>query len=178
MNTITQSGLELPAIDGITGGWVLDRFSHPQLGMTRTAVVLGQAKVGGIAPAAMQLADRMAAIVQRRPVPPDMIVAAVPSATGINEEFAARIAEVLRLPFVEVFGVRSGIFGRLDGSVRGRIKPKVRRVTPHVLLVDDAVRTGDTLRSCAAMLRERGAEGVWAVAAVAFDGATEVPAFF
>jgi hypothetical protein len=178
MTTIIHSGLELPAIDGITGGWALDRFSHPQLGMTRTAVVLGRAKVAGMEASAAQLGDRMGSLVHGRSLPADLVVTAVPSPTGINEAFARRVAETLGLTCAELLVGRSGIVSRFDVSVHGRIKPKVRRAPAHVLLVDDAVRTGGTLGGCAAMLRRRGAESVWAVVAVAFgDAAGDVAPF-
>ncbi len=70
-------------------------------------------------------------------------------------------------PIERLLGVRTGLLGRLDGSVRGRIKARVGSSPKRVLLVDDAIRSGETLRTCAALLRARGAEEIWAVAAVA-----------
>lgn len=167
MTTITHTELELTGIEGIDGCWALDRFSHPQLGLTRTALVLSRAKVAGMGPAAAQLGDRMGSVALRRRLPDDVVVVAVPSAAGLSDELAARVAEALERPTSAVLGVRHGLLGRLDGSVRGRIRAKGRRAPAHVLLVDDSVGSGETLRSCAAMLRERGARQVWAVVAVA-----------
>eukprot|EP01041_Mallomonas_annulata_P028088 gene28088-49877_t len=92
---------------------------------------------------------------------------AVPSASVLSRQLAQCTGAVLERPVEDLLGVRGGLLGKLDGSVRGRIKAKSRKMPKHVLLVDDAVRSGETLKACAAILRERGAEQVWAVVAAA-----------
>jgi phosphoribosylpyrophosphate synthetase len=173
MTTITPSGFELRKIEGLTGGWALDRFDHPLLGLSRTAVLLGRAKVAGMEAASAQLGDRMASIVYVRSLPDDLVVTAVPSASGMNEVLAQRVAAGLDRPLVTLLDRRAGfgsrLVGRRGGSEWRMIRPTVRRAPAHVLLVDEAVRTGDTLRFGAALMRGRGADEVWAVSAVAFE---------
>jgi orotate phosphoribosyltransferase-like protein len=91
----------------------------------------------------------------------------VPSASTLSEQMAATVGQMTGRPVERLLGVRGGLLGRLDGSVRGRIKPRARRSPANVLLVDDAVRSGATLQTCAALLRDRGAIRVWAVVAAA-----------
>ncbi len=166
-HVITPSELTVEGVDGLDGCWTLDRFAHPELGLTRTGLMLGRAKVAGMGPAAEQLGERMASIMANRRWADDLVVAAVPSAGELSLELGRRVAAGIDRPIERLLGVRTGLLGRLDGSVRGRIKARVGSSPKRVLLVDDAIRSGETLRTCAALLRARGAEEIWAVAAVA-----------
>jgi glutamine phosphoribosylpyrophosphate amidotransferase len=116
-------------------------------------------------------------VARRRALPDDIVIAAVPSSGDLTADMAARVGSALGRPVERLLGVRGGLLGRLDGSVRGRIKAKTRSMPRHVLLVDDSVRSGDTLKACAQLVRHRGAEQVWAVVAAAmldFDGADPI----
>ncbi|MFN8021666.1 MAG: phosphoribosyltransferase [Acidimicrobiales bacterium] len=164
---VIPSELTVEGIEGLDGCWALDRFAHPELGLTRTGLLLGRAKVSGMGPAGAQLGERMAAVMAARRWADDVVVAAVPSASDLSLDLARRVAEGIDRPLEKLLGVRTGLLGRLDGSVRGRIKARVASSPKRVLLVDDAIRSGETLRACAAMLRARGADEVWAMTAVA-----------
>jgi hypothetical protein len=166
-HVITPSELTVEGIEGLDGCWALDRFAHPELGLTRTGLLLGRAKVAGMGPAAAQLGDRMGSIMGAHRWEDDVVVAAVPSATDLSLDLARRVADGIDRPLERLLGVRTGLLGRLDGSVRGRIKSRVAASPKRVLLVDDSIRSGETLRTCAALLRARGADEVWGVAAVA-----------
>lgn len=164
---ISPPVMNISGVAGLDTCWALDRFSHPLLGLTRAGLLLGRAKVGGLGPACAELAERMGDVASRQLLPDDLVVAAVPSASTLSQQMAVCVAAAIERPLEPLLGVRGGVFGRLDGSVRGRIKAKVRTAPAHVLLIDDSVRSGDTLKACAAMLRQRGSAHVWAVVAVA-----------
>jgi hypothetical protein len=157
----------ISGVEGLEQCWALDRFSHPDLGLTRVGLLLGRAKVGGFEPACVALAERVAEMASRQDLPDDVVVVAVPSTSMLSRQLAQCVGAVLGRPVEDLLGVRGRLLGKLDGSVRGRIKAKSRKVPEHVLLVDDLVRSGETLKACAAILRERGAQQVWAVVAVA-----------
>ncbi len=161
------AAMDITGVEGIEACWALDRYSHPQLGLTKVGLLLGRAKVGGLGPAGVALAERMGEVATRQELPGDIVVAAVPSASFLSRQMAACVGSTIERPVEQLLGVRGGVLGMLDGSVRGRIKAKVRRAPEHVLLVDDAVRSGETLKACAALLRERGTTHVWALVAVA-----------
>ena len=159
----------LGLVPGLDGCWALDRFTNAHHGPTSTAMSVGRARAlpaRGDARVADELARGMADVVQRRRLPRDVVVAAVPSANPLSADLAARVADLLGRSSAPLLGVRAGWFGKLDGQVRGRITVKVRTSPPHVLLVDDLVHTGVTVSDCAELLRARGAVRVWAVAAV------------
>jgi hypothetical protein len=169
--------MTISGVDGLEACWALDRFTHPNLGLTRVGLLLGRAKVGGLGPAGVALGERMGEVARRRALPDDIVIAAVPSSGDLTADMAARVGSALGRPVERLLGVRGGLLGRLDGSVRGRIKAKTRSMPRHVLLVDDSVRSGDTLKACAQLVRHRGAEQVWAVVAAAmldFDGADPI----
>lgn len=168
-----DTALELTGIDGVDGTWVLDRFAHPRSGVTRVGLLLSRAKYGDVGPPARQLGLRLGEVMAERAWPVDLVVVAVPSSSDLVDELARLTGAVLGRGSERVLGVRFGLLGRLDGSVRGRLKVRRRfgvmgrRVPRFVLLVDDTVCTGETLSACARMLRARGAERVWAVATCA-----------
>lgn len=161
------AAMTISGVEGLAACWALDRFSHPNLGLTRVGLLLGRAKVGGLGPACVALAERVAEVASWQDLPDDVVVVAVPSASMLSRQLAQCTGAVLERPVEDLLGVRGGLLGKLDGSVRGRIKAKSRKMPKHVLLVDDAVRSGETLKACAAILRERGAVQVWAVVAAA-----------
>jgi len=164
------TALELTGIEGVDGTWVLDRFAHPKVGVTRVGLMLSRAKYGEFGPPAHQLGTRLGEVMSDRTWPTDLVVVPVPSSSDLVGELARLTGAVLGRRSERVLGVRLGLLGRLDGSVRGRVKVRRwrgRRVPRFVLLVDDTVCTGDTLTACAQQLRARGAERVWAVATCA-----------
>ena len=176
MSTSTISpdtAMELTGIDGVDGTWVLDRFAHPRTGVTRVGLMLSGAKHGELGPPAHGLGLRLGEVMAARTWPSDLVVVPVPSSSDLVDELARLTASVLGRRSERVLGVRLGLLGRLDGSVRGRVTMRrasgiLRRRAPRfVLLVDDTVCTGDTLAACARLLRARGAERVWAVATCA-----------
>ena len=166
MRTITQTGFELD-VEGVDGCWVLDRYSHPQLGLSRNGLLLNRAVVAGMGPAAVQLGERVGGMVRQLRLPPDVVVAAVPSTSDVTDTIAERVGAILDRPVAHLLAGRHGHWRRSE--LRG-CKPTMRHVPRHVLLVADAMASTVMVRSCASLLRERGAEQVWAVASVAmFD---------
>jgi predicted phosphoribosyltransferase len=166
MRTITQTGFELD-VEGVDGCWVLDRYSHPQLGLSRNGMLLNRAVVAGMGPAAVQLGERMGTMVRQLRLPADVVVAAVPSTTDVTDTIAERVAAVLDRPVAHLLAGRHAHWRR--GQLRG-CKPTMRHAPRKVLLVADSMASTAMVRSCAALLRERGTEQVWAVASVAmFD---------
>ena len=161
------AAMDISGVDGLDACWALDQFTHPRLGLTRVGLLLGRAKVGGLESACVTLAERMGDMATRQRLPDDLVVAAVPSASFLSQRLATCVGDRIERPVEPLLGVRGGLLGKLDGSVRGRIKAKVRSAPANVLLVDDSVRSGDTLKTCAAILRQRGAIHVWALVAVA-----------
>jgi hypothetical protein len=159
--------MNITGIDGLEACWALDRFTHPQLGLTRVGLLLGRAKVAGLGPAGVALAERVAEVASRQRLPPDIVVVAVPSASHLSRQMAECVSSTFERPMIQVLAARGGLFGRFDGNVGGRIRVRTRRAPKHVLLVDDSVHTGATLARCAELLRQRGTQQVWAVVAAA-----------
>ena len=159
-----SSALELSGIDGVDAAWVLDRYRHPVSGVTHVGLLLGRAKHAELEPPARLLGRRLGEVLSSRPWPDDLVVVPVPSSSGLTGELARLAAGGLGRATSTTLGVRWGILGRLDGAARGRIRVRGRRSPRFVLLVDDTISTGETLSACAAVLRARGAERVWAAA--------------
>ena len=88
----------------------------------------------------------------------------VPSANAAAEVLARAVACSLELPFERL--VRSRWATRF-APPEEHFTVRARQVPTSVLLVDDLVRTGASMRGCAARLRRRGVVDVWGIAAAA-----------
>lgn len=97
-------------------------------------------------------------------------------ARGFNqsEELAKLLAARWDIPVKAT--LRRKMFSRRQSNLHAKqrwdnakkaflLRPDVDVSGKHVLLVDDIVTTGATICTCAALLREMGAEAVWVVAA-------------
>lgn len=163
MRTMTHLGYELD-VDGVDACWVLDRYAHPQLGLTRNGLLLNRAVVAGMGPAAVQLGERVGAMLRQVRLPQDLVVAAVPSTNDVADTITDRVGAVLDRPVANLLAGNRSRWRR--NELRGA-RSTMRLVPRHVLLVTEALHSGEMVRSCAGLLRERGAEQVWAVAALA-----------
>ncbi|MEZ5250220.1 MAG: hypothetical protein R2713_13720 [Ilumatobacteraceae bacterium] len=79
----------LGLVPGLDGCWALDRFTDAHHGPTSTAMSVGRARAlpaRGDARVADELARGMADVVQRRRLPRDVVVAAVPSANPLSAD--------------------------------------------------------------------------------------------
>lgn len=160
-------------IDGdhdLDGCWALDRAVADDGRATAVQRVLDEVHRVPVQRATVAIAARMAEHLQRYRWPADLVVAPVPSHDPVVEMLARAIAFHLEVPCRPLLKLRAATVGLPPDR---RITARARAVPPHVLLIDDRLSSGRTLRSCAWLLRDRGAQAVWAMVAAA-DVRTEV----
>jgi adenine/guanine phosphoribosyltransferase-like PRPP-binding protein len=169
-------------IDGahdLDGCWALDRCVDESGAPTVVQQVLEDVRSIPEQRATMAVAARMAEHLQRYRWPADLVVSPVPSNDPVVELLARAVAVHLEVPCVPLLRARSvGLLGVLSPvrstDVDRRISVRARLVPAHVLLIDDLVSSGRTLRACGSVLRARGAQAVWAMVAAA-DVRTDPP---
>ncbi len=160
--TAPTSALRLDGDLRLDGAWVLDRYLDPITGVSAIGELLDRSWGRPMGLATATLGVRMAELLATRRWPDDLVVVAVPSARESAGVLARVVGHVLER---EVHPALVSRRWRAGASSTRRFAVRSRQVSDHVLLVDDVVRTGDTLAACAELLRARGAVGVWAVAA-------------
>ncbi len=160
--TAATGALRLDGDLRLDGAWVLDRYLDPITGVSAVGELLDRSWGRPMGLATATLGVRMAELLATRRWPDDLVVVAVPSARESAGVLARVVGHVLER---EVHPALVSRRWRADASSTRRFAVRSRHVSDHVLLVDDVVRTGDTLAACAELLRTRGAVGVWAVAA-------------
>ncbi|MCB0998797.1 MAG: phosphoribosyltransferase [Acidimicrobiales bacterium] len=144
--------------------WVLDRTSDPEQGTTLVGDLIADVRVRPMQRVTAALAARMADTVELIGGVDDLVVVPVPSANPAAEVLARAVACSLELPFERL--VRSRWATRF-APPEEHFTVRARQVPTSVLLVDDLVRTGGSMRGCAARLRRRGVVDVWGIAAAA-----------
>ena len=149
---------------GLDGAWTLDPYLDREAGVTATGELLERSWVRPMSRPSASLGVRMASLLSSRTWPADLVVVPVPSSNDATDVLARVVALVLEREPQRLIVARRGM---RHSAPAQRYRVGGRRVPDHVLLVDDVVRTGATLRVCADLLRARGAVGVWAVTATA-----------
>lgn len=144
--------------------WVLDRTSDPEQGATLVGDLIADVRERPMQRVTAALASRMADTVELIGGVDDLVVVPVPSANAAAEVLARAVACSLELPFERL--VRSRWATRF-APPEEHFTVRARQVPTSVLLVDDLVRTGASMRGCAARLRRRGVVDVWGIAAAA-----------
>jgi len=149
---------------GLDGAWTLDPYLDQEIGVTATGDLLERSWVRPMSRPTAALGVRMASLLSARTWPADLVVVPVPSSNDAADVLARVVALVLERAPQRLLVARRGM---RTAAPEHRYRLARRRVPDHVLLVDDVVRTGNSLRACADLLRDHGAVGVWAVTAAA-----------
>lgn len=153
----------------LDGCWALDRVSDAEAGPAPVSVLLDSVRDHPMQRSSAAIAARMAEVLGRFEWPDDLVVVPVPT-SELADVLARALASLLEVPYERALRRRGGRnVPTPKMAVRSRVAPA------NVLLVDDVVHTGMTLRTCARVLSERGTEGVWAIVA-AIDVPTPSPA--
>jgi len=149
---------------GLDGAWTLDPYLDQEIGVTATGDLLERSWVRPMSRPTAALGVRMASLLSARTWPADLVVVPVPSSNDAADVLARVVALVLEREPQRLLVARRGM---RTAAPEHRYRLARRRAPDHVLLVDDVVRTGNSLRACADLLRDHGAVGVWAVTAAA-----------
>ena len=153
----------------LDGCWALDRVSDAEAGPAPVSVLLDSVRDHPMQRSSAAIAARMAEVLGRFEWPDDLVVVPVPT-SELADVLARALASLLEVPYERALRRRGG---RNVPTPKMAVRPRV--APANVLLVDDVVHTGMTLRTCARVLSERGTEGVWAIVA-AIDVPTPSPA--
>ncbi|MFN8021663.1 MAG: phosphoribosyltransferase [Acidimicrobiales bacterium] len=143
----------------LDGCWALDRMSESSSSHGPVRVLLDVVREYPMHRSSAAIAARMVDVLRRFEWPDDLVVVPVPT-NELADVLARAVASLLEVPYERVLRHRGNGVGNTP-----RLAVKGKQVPANVLLIDDMVHTGLTLRMCARALGERGAVGVWAMVA-------------
>jgi hypothetical protein len=143
----------------LAGCWALDRVADPSQPHAPVSVLLEVLREHPMHRSSAAVAARMVDVLRRFEWPDDLVVVPV-STNELADVLARAVASLMDARYERVLRHR----GTGPGNVP-RLVVKAKQVSAHVLLIDDMVHTGLTLRMCARLLGERGATSVWAMVA-------------